>query len=680
MRSFIAVADDIGLSRGNTDTILQAADAGALQGVSILANGEALSYACEALLKRPSLMPALHCNLTEGKALSAPRDIPFLADANGFFKHSVLTLWAAYFFSFPARRAALRAQAGKELSAQLAAVRKQGLTVSRADGHQHVHMLPFVFDALIALPGIRRVRMPRETLYVGPKPFIFCKKILPVAILNVLSQRALHIARARGIAVNDYALGVLYSGHMDTGALAAGLAALSPRAGEVEIILHPGSAKEGELGGWQASGADTVWHYSPWREKERNLAMNELGRMLPGRMREGTVGKIVRFIISGLSAAAVDLILLWALTSVWGLWYIYSAVLAFVAAVGVSFSLQKFWTFKDRGAVPPQLALFLGVQLFSLALNTAGVYLLVERAGLWYLFAQICMIAVISVLNFFVFELVIFSSAPSSLFRGLLGGMLRVLPESAPQWIYTTLLRPRPLRALAHLLLRRVIPPTLPINEGTLILNQNDPVLSAALALGVYEPGIVRKWRELLHDDSQVLDIGANIGLFTLVAARHASKGTVIAFEPQSENAQFLSRMIAHNGLTNVVTVNAGASDSTGQASLYLHPDNKGMHSLLPVGSTQEHIALVRADDVVTEHQMSPTLIKIDVEGWEAKAFRGLEGTLRRYHPAILFEFAPARIRAAGDDPDALLEHLRGLGYVLTTLEDNNGYQNILAL
>ena len=63
-------ADDIGLSRGVTDTILQVADAGAIDGVSIIATGEAFPYALAELHKRPQIVIALHANLTEGKALT----------------------------------------------------------------------------------------------------------------------------------------------------------------------------------------------------------------------------------------------------------------------------------------------------------------------------------------------------------------------------------------------------------------------------------------------------------------------------------------------------------------------------------------------------------------------------------------------------------------------------------
>ncbi len=60
----------------------------------------------------------------------------------------------------------------------------------------------------------------------------------------------------------------------------------------------------------------------------------------------------------------------------------------------------------------------------------------------------------------------------------------------------------------------------------------------------------------------------------------------------------------------------------------------------------------------------------MDIEGWEAKAIAGMEKTLQAYRPTILFEFAPERIRAAGDSPKEMLKHLVGLGYELESLPE----------
>ena len=262
---------------------------------------------------------------------------------------------------------------------------------------------------------------------------------------------------------------------------------------------------------------------------------------------------------------------------------------------------------------------------------------------------------------------------PGAWLRFGMSALLGALPAAGPSWIYTVLLRPAPLRALANALLRRMIPPTLALPEGVLLLNPQDPVVSGALALGVYETGSLSAWRQVLdRPDMTVLDIGGNIGLYSLIAASRCPAGRVIAFEPETRNAAILKAMGQANGFTNLSVVTAGAGAVNGEATLFLDPDNKGKHSLVRDGARQQvtTIALVTVDDTIARHGLTRVdAVKIDVEGWEEQVFLGMMGVLARDHPTILFEFAPVRIRLAGDDPERLLRRLVKLGYALVALD-----------
>ena len=260
--------------------------------------------------------------------------------------------------------------------------------------------------------------------------------------------------------------------------------------------------------------------------------------------------------------------------------------------------------------------------------------------------------------------------------RGVSAG-LRLLPASAPGWIYTVVLRPRPLRALANHLLKVLIPPTLTLPEGTLLLNQEDPVVSGALALGVYEPGSLAAWRRLLvRPDMTVLDVGGNIGLYSLIAAYRCPEGQVIAFEPEARNARILEAMARANGFGHLHVIGAGAGAATGDATLFLDPDNKGKHSLVRDGANQQvtMIPIVTVDGVVAGRGLGRVdAVKIDVEGWEDQVLLGMADVLARDHPALLFEFAPVRIRLAGDDPERMLMRLIELGYEVSQLDEADG-------
>ena len=120
--------------------------------------------------------------------------------------------------------------------------------------------------------------------------------------------------------------------------------------------------------------------------------------------------QIVKYVISGGSAAVVNLSILYLFTEFFNIWYLISASVAYILAFGVSFGLQKFWTFKDHetGDIHKQLSLYLVVILINLALNALFVYLLVEHTGVWYMIAQVISGLIIAVESFFVYKLIIF--------------------------------------------------------------------------------------------------------------------------------------------------------------------------------------------------------------------------------------------------------------------------------
>lgn len=120
--------------------------------------------------------------------------------------------------------------------------------------------------------------------------------------------------------------------------------------------------------------------------------------------------RVLKYLISGGTAAAVNLLLLYFFTSILGIWYVISAVLAFSLAFIVSFVFQKFWTFEDHSTdgVHVQAASYLLVALVNLCLNTLLIYFFVEFFGIHYLVAQIIASISIACESFFVYRRFIF--------------------------------------------------------------------------------------------------------------------------------------------------------------------------------------------------------------------------------------------------------------------------------
>lgn len=254
--------------------------------------------------------------------------------------------------------------------------------------------------------------------------------------------------------------------------------------------------------------------------------------------------------------------------------------------------------------------------------------------------------------------------------KSLLKSFVSLLPNELPQFVYTKILSPRPLRRATNAILRRMIPERIVLPTGeTLCLNQDDAVVSGALFLGAYETAMTKIFLTRLRPNITFVDVGANLGYYTVLAC--GKVGRIIAFEPAGENVAILRRNVEANGAANVSVIQSGIGDAVETRRLSLDADNKGKHSLVEGEGKSEEIAITTLDRALSDLGIDRVdLIKMDIEGWEAHAFAGMAETLRRGRPTIFFEYAPARIRLAGGDPFAMIRSLSKLGYDLFTIDE----------
>lgn len=186
----------------------------------------------------------------------------------------------------------------------------------------------------------------------------------------------------------------------------------------------------------------------------------------------------------------------------------------------------------------------------------------------------------------------------------------------------------------------------------------------------VLEPDVT-SWleRELrFEDDDVVVDVGANIGWYSLVIDRLAPASVaVLAFEPDPENFALLETNLALNGSRRVLAVRAALGESAGTATLYRHGETDlGRHSLLPVNQGEVvSVATVRLDDHWARLGLGarvPRLLKMDIQGYELPALRGATAVLTRC-PLLIAEFSPQLMRIGGIDPVALISFLEDAGF-----------------
>lgn len=174
---------------------------------------------------------------------------------------------------------------------------------------------------------------------------------------------------------------------------------------------------------------------------------------------------------------------------------------------------------------------------------------------------------------------------------------------------------------------------------------------------------------EVLRDGDFFWDIGANIGYFTLLAAATLqNSGQIIAFEPGRTAFQRLQDNIGLNNFNNITAVNLAASNSAGEAKLFLTTEIADTGASLYQGGGDrtdfEIIPTIPLDTYLAQEKLPPPhMIKIDVEGAELAVLQGATKILSEFSPLLLIEMEGKNLQAAGTDKTAILNFLNPLGY-----------------
>ncbi len=236
-----------------------------------------------------------------------------------------------------------------------------------------------------------------------------------------------------------------------------------------------------------------------------------------------------------------------------------------------------------------------------------------------------------------------------------------------PEFIYTVLLKPAPLRAAANAVIRALLPAQLQYHGLRLALNPKDPVVSGALTFGLYETGEVKFFERILQPGLTVVDVGANIGLYTALAARAVGEsGRVIALEPEPETFGFLQQTIAANGFQNVEPNRVAASAKPGAARLYRNPDNRGDSRLYDDPLLKDSVAIETTTLDALLAGRAVDILKMDAQGAEGLVLAGAQEMLANSpHLTIVMEFWPYGLERTGYDALTLLKQLAAQNFRL---------------
>ena len=209
--------------------------------------------------------------------------------------------------------------------------------------------------------------------------------------------------------------------------------------------------------------------------------------------------------------------------------------------------------------------------------------------------------------------------------------------------------------------------------------NTRDILQQYLYYFGVWEPDMTAFIRRVLAFGDVFIDVGANIGYFSLLAARCVSRsGRVVSIEASPRIYADLVANVSRNRRSNIRTLNLAAADKPGRVSIFPGPDgNCGASTILANGVNVEReaeVVAVAIDDILTtEEADSAKLIKIDVEGAEVAVIAGMKQliTSGRLDRKFLVEVHAEALAAQGLSPSDVIAPFDRAGYQTFVLDND---------
>lgn len=189
-----------------------------------------------------------------------------------------------------------------------------------------------------------------------------------------------------------------------------------------------------------------------------------------------------------------------------------------------------------------------------------------------------------------------------------------------------------------------------------------------AMLGGGYERETAALLRRIVRPGMTVVDIGAHIGYFTrLLSKAVGPQGRVFAFEPEPENFSLLRKNTEHS--PNVRCVQAAASERSGTALLRVVAGSTGCHSLVGSSGTLLEVSSVSLDEFVAGEQAGGVdVIKMDIEGAEPLALKGMSRLMQGGRCVLVMEFNPEALRSGGTAPETFLASLEDQGFTVSAI------------
>jgi FkbM family methyltransferase len=203
------------------------------------------------------------------------------------------------------------------------------------------------------------------------------------------------------------------------------------------------------------------------------------------------------------------------------------------------------------------------------------------------------------------------------------------------------------------------------------------PTENIGCGMAPFEPETTAIFLSLITDGDVVVDLGAHVGYYTLLAARRVGpEGRVFAFEPHPDIFHLLVKNIDSNFYSNVTPVQKAVSNETGEAELFLQgtstslfrkSENSNKSVLVQTTSLDEYFQTIEQ-----RLRSRIKLIKMDIEGAELQAMLGMRQIIsENAEIAIILEFEPENLKASGCEPSEFISYLTEQGFKLQSVGKN---------
>lgn len=207
-------------------------------------------------------------------------------------------------------------------------------------------------------------------------------------------------------------------------------------------------------------------------------------------------------------------------------------------------------------------------------------------------------------------------------------------------------------------------------------IHPHDDTAQCLFLTGLFEPNEMTWFAWAVRPGMTVIDVGANCGLYSLIAARRVGPaGRVVAIEASPREAARVRDNFELNGFTHATVISAAAAEAAGRAALRVaswpHSGQNTLGDFIYPGVASEgtqEVDVTSVDKVVAELDLTRVdVLKIDAEGADARVLRGASQTLERFRPSLLIEINDPTLAHQGSHSREIWDALRPLGYAFYT-------------